>query len=142
MIQHEVSIHLDCQVQQVFEFLADARNLRTWQSNLIENEILTGSRLGVGSRYREVRRLGRRPAEIRAVVTDFEPNKRLATKTETEPQVTVCYTFSPEGGGTRLNYQFMMQTSGMMRLFEPMITASIKKETEADFRRLKHTLEH
>jgi len=141
MIQHEVSVYLNCPVQQVFEFLADVRNLRAWQSNLIENELLTESLLGVGSRFREVRQMGRRPTEIRAVMTDFEPNKRFTTKTETEPQVTVCYTFNPEGGGTRLKYQFTMQTAGMMRLFEPMIAASIKKETEADFGRLMQALE-
>ncbi len=142
MIQHDVSIHLNCPVHQVFEFIADASNLHTWQTNLIENAVLTESPLGVGSRFREVRRLGRRPAEIRAVVTEFVPNQRLATETETEPQAAVCYTFSSEGNGTRLNYQFRIQTSGMMRLFEPMIAASIKKETEADFGRLKQVLEH
>lgn len=142
MIQHEVSIFLNCPVQQVFAFISDASNLRTWQSNLIENEMLTESSLGVGSRFREVRRMGRRPAEIQAVITEFEPNKRFATRTETEPQASVSYSFAAEDGGTRLNYQFRMPTSGMMRLFEPMIAASIKKESEADFRRLKGVLEN
>ena len=43
MIQHEVTIHLNRPVEQVFAFLADSQNLRTWQSNLIENEQLTGA---------------------------------------------------------------------------------------------------
>ena len=37
MIQHKVTIHLNRPVEHVFAFLADARNLPTWQSNLIES---------------------------------------------------------------------------------------------------------
>ena len=77
MIQHKVTIHLNRPVEHVFAFLADARNLRTWQSNLIESAPLTDGPVGVGTHFREVRRLGRRPTEIRAEVTVFEPKPPL-----------------------------------------------------------------
>src|SRR5215469_18120274 len=41
MIQHDVSIHLNRPVDQVFGFLADPTMQPTWQSNLIEIEQLT-----------------------------------------------------------------------------------------------------
>jgi uncharacterized protein YndB with AHSA1/START domain len=141
MIQHEVTIHINRPVEQVFAFLADTKNLRAWQSNLVENEQLTEGPLRVGTRFREVRRLGRRPSEIRAEITVFEPNKRFDTKTVTEPQVTVSYSFEAEGGGTRLSYKFVMLTSGIMRLLEPLIAGSIKKESASDFEKLKRVLE-
>ncbi|HEY4684095.1 MAG TPA: SRPBCC family protein [Candidatus Acidoferrales bacterium] len=53
MIQHEVTIHINRPVEQVFTFLADTKNLRTWQSDLVENEQLTEGPLRVGSRFRE-----------------------------------------------------------------------------------------
>jgi len=102
MIQHEVTIHLNRPVDQVFAFVVDMHNLHTWQSNLIESEQLTDGPLRVGTHIREVRRLGRRPSEIRAEITDFEPNQRFATKTITDPPVTVSYSFEAENGGTHL----------------------------------------
>src|SRR5688572_17840451 len=129
MVQHEVSIHLNRPVEQVFAFLIDPGNLRAWQSNLIETEQLTERPLRVGARFREVRRIGRRPAEIQAEITHFEPNKRFSTQTITQPKASVSYTLDPEKGGTRLSYKFVLQTSGMMRLLEPLIAGSIKKES-------------
>ena len=142
MIQHEATIHINRPVEQVFTFLADTKNLRSWQSNLVENEQLTEGPLRVGTRFREVRRTGPRNSEIQAEITVFEPNKRFATKTLTKPQVTVSYTFDEENGGTRITYKFVMITSGFMRLLEPLIAGSIKKDTDSDFEKLKHILEH
>ena len=141
MIQHEVTIHINRPVEQVFAFLADSKNLRTWQSDLIENKQLTEGSIGVGTRFREVRRTGPRQSEIQAEITVFEPNKHFATKTLTKPQVTVSYSFKPENNGTQLNYKFVMQTSGFMRLLEPLIAGSIKKDSYSDFEKLKHVLE-
>jgi carbon monoxide dehydrogenase subunit G len=141
MIQHEVSIHLNRPVAQVFAFLADTGKVSSWQSNLIELEQLTEGPLRAGSRFREVRRLGRRDSEIQGEVTAFELNKRLETKTVTKPKASVSYSLDPEEGGTRLKYKFALETSGLMRLMEPMIAGSIKKESEADFETLKRILE-
>jgi uncharacterized protein YndB with AHSA1/START domain len=142
MIKNEVTIHINRPVEQVFTFLADTKNLRSWQSDLVENEQLTEEPLRVGSRFREVRRTGSRNSEIQAEMTVFEPNKRFATKTLTKPEVTVSYTFDEENGGTRINYKFVMITSGFMRLLEPLIAGSMKKDTDSDFEKLKHLLEH
>jgi uncharacterized protein YndB with AHSA1/START domain len=141
MIQHEVTIHINRPVEQVFGFLVDAKNLHTWQSNLVENEQLTKEPLSVGTRFREVRHMGPRQSEIQLEITVFEPNKRFATKTLTKPQVTVTYTFEAEGGGTKLTNKFVMSTSGDMRLLEPSLADSIKMDTDLDFEKLKRVIE-
>jgi len=141
MIQHEVSIHLDRPVEQVFAYLIDSNNLRAWQSNLIETEQLTENPLRVGTRFREVRQMGRRATEYQAEITEFEPNKRFATETLTGPKCWVTYTFEPEKNGTRINYKFILETNGMMRLLKPLIASSIKKDSHSDFEKLKRVLE-
>ena len=140
MIQHEVSIYLNRPVEQVFAYLMEPRNLSAWQSNLVETAQLTEP-LRVGTRFREVRRMGPRQAEIQAEITACEPNKFFATKTLTKPHVTVSYTFEPKNDGAQLYYRFVMQTSGMMRLLEPLIASSIKKDSLSDFETLKRVLE-
>ena len=142
MIQHEATIHINRPVEQVFTFLADTKNLRSWQSDLVENEQLTEGPLRVGSCFREVRRTGPGNSEIQAEITVFEPNKRFATKTLTKPQVTVSYAFDEENGGTRITYKFVMITSGFIRLLEPLIAGSMKKDSDSDFEKLRHMLEH
>ena len=142
MIQHEVTIHLNKPVEQVFAFLMDTSKLSTWQSNLIKSEQLTEGPLRTGSRFREVRRINNKEEEIQGEITALEPNKRLETKTVTKPQAMVSYSLDPEQGGTRLKYKFILVTSGLMRLLEPVIANSIKKDTEADFETLKRVLEN
>ena len=141
MIQHAIDLHLNRPVDQVFAYLADPRNLPTWQSDLIEIEPLTEGPLRAGSQIREVRRMGQRQAENRAEVQVFEPNKRLALKTTTQPQVTVSYAFEPHNGGTRIRYEFTMLTAGLMRLLEPLIAGAIRKQSDQDFEKLKRVLD-
>jgi uncharacterized protein YndB with AHSA1/START domain len=141
MIQHEVTIHLNTPVERVFAFLMDTSKLPTWQSNLIKTEPLTEGPLRMGSRFREVRRLGKRDSEIEGEITALEPNKRLETKTVTKPQAMVTYLLHPENGGTELKYKFVLVTSGLMRLLEPLIASSVRKDTESDFKTLKQILE-
>lgn len=141
MIQHEVTIHLNQPVEQVFAFLMDTSKLPLWQSNLIKNELLTKGPPHLGSRYIEVRRLGRKESEVQAEITAFEHNKHFETQTLTQPQVKVSYSLEPENGGTRLQQKFVMVTSGMLRLLEPLIAHSIKKESAADFETLKQMLD-
>lgn len=141
MIKQEVTIHIACPVEKVFAFLADAKNLRAWQSNLIENQQLTEGTVRVGTQFREVRRMGPRQTEIRAEITAYDINKSFATKTLTKPQVTVDYALEREADGTRLNYKFVMVTSGITRLLEPLIAGSIKKDNDLDFKKLKLILE-
>jgi uncharacterized membrane protein len=141
MIQHDVSIHLNYPVNQVFTFLADPAKQPTWQANLIEIEQLTEGPMRVGTRIREVRRLGRRPTEYQAEVTGFEPNKRFALRVINGPRVTLSYAFEPAEGGTRLRYEFVMRPSGMMRALEPLIIRSLRKQSSSDFEKLKDILE-
>ena len=141
MIQHEVSIHLNRPVDEVFVFLADPAKQPAWQSDLIEIEQLTAGPMRVGTRIREVRRLGRRPTAYQAEVSAFEPDKRFALRVIAGPRVALSYSFEAEEGGTRLRYQFVMHTGGLMRLLEPLILRSLRKQSGLDFARLKGILE-
>jgi uncharacterized membrane protein len=141
MIQHEVTIHLNQPVEQVFAFLMDTTQLTTWQANLIKIDKLTEGPLRMGSRFQEVRRVGRKESGFEAEITAFEPNKRFETRSLTKPQVTVSYSLEPEDGGTRVKHRFVMLTTGFMRLLEPMIAKSIREENESDFEHLKRVLE-
>ena len=141
MINFEESVLIHCPVDRVFAFIVDDKNLRNWQTGLIENELLTEGPLQAGTRFREVRRMGPRDAEIQGEITDFVPDQRFTTRTLTEPRVTVSYALETVSGGTRLTYRFSMTTKGLMRILEPFFATSIKKDSAADLAKLKHILE-
>lgn len=94
-----------------------------------------------GSRFREIRRIQGKEEQIEGEITALEPNRRLETKTVTKPQAMVSYSLDPEQGGTRLKYKLVLKTSGLMRLLEPMIANSIRKDSQADFETLRRILE-
>jgi uncharacterized protein YndB with AHSA1/START domain len=142
MIQYEVTIHLNRPVEQVFAFLMDTTQLTTWQTNLIKIDKITEGPFRMGSRFQEVRRLGRKESKIQGEITAFELNKRFETKTLTKPQVIVSYLLEPDEGGTRVKHKFVMLTSGFLRLLEPMIAKSIREENGLDFENLKRVLEN
>jgi len=141
MILYQTTVHVSRPREQVFAYLVDPEKLKMWQSNLVKAESLTPGPLRLGSRFREVRRLGQREAEVQGEISEFEPNQRLATKTSTKPDVRVSYLLSPEQGGTRLRYTFQMLPTGLMWLLQPVISSSIRKQSDMDFVRLKHLLE-
>jgi uncharacterized protein YndB with AHSA1/START domain len=141
MIRYQTTVQLSRPVEQVFSFLTDPEKLMMWQSNLVKAVILTSGPLRLGSRFREVRRLGPRETEVQGEVSEFELNQRLATKTSTTPHVRVSYSLAPEQAGTRLSYKFEMLPTGLVWLLQPMILGSIKKDTASDFEKLKQLLE-
>lgn len=142
MIRYEVSVHIKSPVERVFAFLIDATHLRDWQADLVETEQLTEGSIRLGSRFREVRRMGPRQSEIQAEITSFVPSQHFSTATMVGPEATVRYAFDEEQGGTRVTCQFALKTSGFTRLMEPLISSSMKKQAQADFRTLKQILEN
>ncbi len=141
MISYEKTVSINCPIDQVFALITDAKNLRSWQASLVENQILTDGPLHAGTRFHEKRRMGSRVTDIEGEITDFVPNERFATRTLTGPQVTVSYTLEPVNGGTRVTYRFALHATGMMRFLEPFFLGSIRRDTEADFSNLKRILE-
>ena len=141
MIRHQMTIHMTRPVEQVFACLVDHEKLTMWQSNLLKAESLTPGPLRLGSRFREVRRLGPREIEVQGEVCEFDLNQRLATKTSTKPDVRVSYSLAPEQGGTRLSYKFEMLPTGLMWLLQPLVSSSIRKQSDMDLGTLKHLLE-
>jgi uncharacterized membrane protein len=141
MIQHKIEITVNRSVEEVFRFLTEAKNLPEWESGLIEVEKLTEGNWKVGTRLREVRRLNGRTSESIAEIIHFEQDKRFDVKSLTKPEVTGSFSVKLQNSGTKLCFNFKMQTVGFMRLFEFIIFPLIKKQINKDFQKLKEILE-
>ena len=90
--------------EEVFDFVADARNDPRWCSRVELCEQVAGDGPGLGARYRARHRPTRlKPAaELSIEVVGFEPGRRIDWRQEDDDGVfKVTYVVEPAEGGTR-----------------------------------------
>jgi uncharacterized protein YndB with AHSA1/START domain len=138
-LQHSVVVARP--VDDVFAFLADPDNLPRWQSGLVEVR-KAGTEAGIGARHVEVRSFMGKQIEQTLEVTAYEP-PRVLDFTVVEGPLSLCvgHTLSAEDGGTRIDVVGEGEIGPLFRLAEPLVVRAVKKQSQADFKRLKQVLE-
>jgi len=137
----EQSIVIDSPIADVFAFVTDQRNTPRWQSGVVEVQRLTDGPIGVGTRHAFVRNFLGRRMEGRNEFIAYEANRHVTFRTISGPPLEASYLFEPVGPGTRLTSRVQFQSTGLSRLFEPVIAAGLRREMKAAFPALKALLE-
>jgi hypothetical protein len=94
-----------------------------------------------GLEFREVRRIGPRPVEVRSRIAAFDPGRGMDLESLTGPSFRGHWRLSPVEGGTRLKWNGELASSGLMRVLAPLIQRQFRQTTAANFARLKDVLE-
>jgi hypothetical protein len=85
--------------------------------------------------------LGRR-IETSHEVTEYEPNKKLSTKTTSGPlPMEVSYTLEPVAEGTMVILEGNVDAGGFFKMAEPIVARMLKRQTKSDAANLKDLLE-
>ncbi|CAG9620050.1 SRPBCC family protein [Sutcliffiella rhizosphaerae] len=138
------SIVISKPVEEVFSFVSDMDNSTKIMGNVVEIEKLTEGPLQVGSKFKETREIrGRKAASIIEFIK-YEPNEHYSVKSEVNGLTVVYhYDFKPTlEGGTTVNFQGDIHTSGIiMKLTKPIIRKILKKEDGDHLQQLKRVLE-
>lgn len=127
-------------LDEVFAFVANLENETRWQPE-IQSVTLEGP-LQQGSTFREVRTTWGRHYEWHFRITEFDPPHRItiATITGTMPyQGSRLFTAVP--GGTQVTEAGELQTSGWLRLFDPLLARLAYKPLATAYHNLKKLLE-
>ena len=87
-----------------------------------------------------------RGTELRGVVTDFVPNKRMAFHLEGDFNIVdVTFTLESHDGITRLSQDAEVRFKGLLRvfslIFSPLFKKKIMKQSRIEFTRLKELCE-
>ncbi len=145
MTQTRVSRTINAPVDTVFETVSDISNYTKAVPEIMRVEFLTEQKTGVGTRFRETRRMGKREATTELEVTEFVRNERVRMVSDAGGTVwDSVFTVTPEGdgGGTRLDlvmearpYRFIS------RLFVPLMKGAVAKAVAGDMDALKAWLE-
>lgn len=138
----ELSERIDRPRDEVFDYFTDLDNATDWLPDVTRIEKLTDGPVAVGTRYRELRWTSRGEARIEMEVTAIEPpGQYSAAFNQGGYRATFNYTFSPDGGGTRIDMSCVVRAQGGRSLLAPMISWLMKRQDKHQLRNLKRAME-
>ena len=141
MIKAERTVVIERPIQEVFAYVTDQTNTPKWQAGLVEVERMTPDPIGVGTKHRFVRNFMGRRMEAHNEYMAYEPNKLVTFRTTSGPPLIASYLFEALADGTRLISRVELRGPGLLRLFEPVIGAGLRREMKAALPVLKALLE-
>lgn len=130
MPSQERTVQIARTPEDVFAFLADARNDIQWRPTVVDIAHQTGT--GSGTRYRQgLRGPGgsRIPADFE--VTVYEPPSRFGFRATGSVKTTGEYRLAPVDGGTAVTLRLDFKPSGLARAFAPVVGRTFEEEVAA-----------
>lgn len=124
---------------EVFAFLADARNNPTWQKGMHSCTWTSDGPIGVGSTYDQVASMAGRAIRSSFVVEAFAPGRSITIQTtESTFPIRVTRSVEPIDGGARVTAVVEGGPTGLLaRLVAPLLDRMVTRSIEADYRRLR-----
>jgi hypothetical protein len=121
--------------------VSNKENDLQWQSGLVEVRQAPGP-MGVGTQIDEVYSFLGRKMDGKLEITEFEPGKRITTKSISGPfHIQYAYNLEEGNGGTQFTIDMEMKPEGFFTLAEPIVGANLKKDLEMNLASLKKVLE-
>jgi len=126
-------------IEEVFDYVADARNEPNWLPGAERVEKTTPGPVGLGTTFEGVyARAGRVSLEI----VEFDRPRRLTFRARSRiVRFDDAVSLTEQDGGTHLNARMDAQPVGVMRLFAPLIAGTMKKQFAANWDTLRDALE-
>jgi len=129
-------------IDEVFAFIADARNRPRWDDSVESEELTSPEPVGRGSTVRtRMRSIGREYEYTWEVVEHEPPVSQRIESTSGPFPTTLAYDLAESGGGTTVRFSVTGRPTGAMRLIQPLIARGTRQNLDAGFARLKELLE-
>lgn len=127
---------------EVFTFVADARNRPRWDDSVESEELTSPEPIGVGSTVRtRLRSMGREYQYTWKVTKHQAPDRQTIESTSGPFPITLAYELSDGAGGTVVDFSVTGRPTGLLRLMQPLIARNTQKNLDRGFARLKQVLE-
>ncbi len=144
MIQFTVETEIARSPTEVFAYVTDPAKLATWQTNTVSAVPEEDRPLGLGTRLREVHRApgGKLLASL-VEVSEYEPDRVFSLRMLEGPLlIHARITFEPTELGTRVRFDAHGQPSGPMRVAQPLLRLTLKRQFAGYWATLKQILEN
>jgi carbon monoxide dehydrogenase subunit G len=138
----EVAVEIARPPDEVFAFVADARNRPLWDESVDSEELTSPEPIGVGSTVRTGLRSMGRDYVLTWEIVEHDPPSRQTIESRSGPfATTLAYRLSPQGQGTLVEFSITGRPTGMLRLLQPLIARTTQRNLDRGFPRLKRLLE-
>ena len=136
----EIVVHRP--IDEVFAYVADARNRPQWDDSVISEELTSPEPIGMGTTVRTRLRSTGRPYTYTWEVTEHRPPHRMTITSTSGPVPTaLAFLLSDEEGSTRLGFTLTGRPAGPLRMLQPLLARSTRRDLDRSFGRLKELLE-
>ena len=138
----KASRHINAPVDHVFDVFSDITRIEERISGITKVEILSETKSGVGTRWRETRVMFGQEATEEMEISVFNVNRSYEVVAASRgAEYHTVYNFSEENGGTRVDMVFSGKAvSFMAKLMSPLaslMSGATRKALEADMDELK-----
>jgi uncharacterized protein YndB with AHSA1/START domain len=143
MIDFTIESDIARPVSTVFAHVTDPSKLTTWQMSTVSATQENAGPLGLGTQLREVHRApgGKEFASL-VEVSEYEHDRAFALHMiEGMLLIDARITFEPTEQGTRIRFRAHGQPTGPLRLAQPLLRRSLKRQFARDCATLKQVLE-
>jgi carbon monoxide dehydrogenase subunit G len=139
VIEAHAQIEIDAPIEQVFDYVADARNETAWLPGAQTVEKTSNGPIELGTRFDGTyARAGRVSLEI----VDFKRPNRVTFRARSRiVDFDDLIELSEADGATRLTARMSAQPRGLMRLATPLMARTMRQQFEANWAQLKRALE-
>lgn len=144
--EFEVSTNVNCPPEDVFEYLTDPANVVEWNSQAVEVPPVE-EEMGVGTTWRPVVKGVIGTSELPMECTVYEPPSRFGYRTTTGllgdrvHNTGAEYTCTSQGEQTRLAWSGSIETNGIAKLLEPLLSRMLRKDVESSLEKVKSAME-
>jgi uncharacterized protein YndB with AHSA1/START domain len=135
-IERTITIHRS--VEEVFTYLSDVGHGPQYISGQREAYKTSAGPMGIGATFATSGKFLRRRATNE--VTEYEPNRRLAWRATSGARVTTTWSFEPSGPSTRVTFTRVADSTGLLRLTEPLMEGLANGQVDNDLGALKELL--
>jgi uncharacterized protein YndB with AHSA1/START domain len=142
-VRIEKTVTIACPVENVWAFIADARNDPRWCDKVVSVEQLAGDGPGPQSRYRVIHRpvRAKKPKELAVTVEEYEPPKHLRLREEDDHGVFhITYDVATAGEGSMLTQTDEIEWK-IPRIQLPVARVMVSRDLRRQFSSLKRILE-
>ena len=142
MIRIDSHITIARPVSEVYAWVADLANLPRWQSGVVRSHVVDPGPLRVGTRFEEDVRVVVFGMKARCVVTDLEPDRRMAFDADAGPLTYKAeFVFDDVSGATDVRVTATAQMKGAWRLLQPLFAMDARRSVQDELNRIRGHLE-
>ena len=131
MPTYRTTVSSSLPAEQAFQYMARFENLTEWDPSAIESRALDGEP-AAGARYDVAVRFGKGEQRLQYVIRDYEAPRLVRLFADAGRYTsTDTVTVAPDGNGSTVTYEAVIELRGLMKLLSPIIASRFRAVGDA-----------